>query len=125
MSQQVNKMVRSSMSCMHTLYRKSPRKHVNMVICAVFGCSKKPVPGSGIHFYKLPNSGILSEWIRCMCRKDKLPKAAFICSNHFTEEDYKRNVLGNIVYGKRGISVLWVQYGGDRKYGKHRLFRLQ
>ncbi len=24
----------------------------------------------------------------------------FICSNHFTENDYKRNVLGNIIYGK-------------------------
>jgi hypothetical protein len=35
-----------------------------------------------------------------MCRKDKLPKVPFICSNHFTENDYKRNVLGNIIYGK-------------------------
>ena len=84
---------------------RKPRTHnqeiaPEMVLCAVFGCSNRKTRGSTLHFYKFPHGDATSEWIRRIGRADRLPKQVFVCGDHFADNDYQRNVLGDIVRGK-------------------------
>ena len=73
-----------------------------MVMCAVFNCNnnnnKKLKAASSkakqIHFYAFPKDpGVCTKWINKCCRADKFNyKNARICSIHFGQDDYERNL---------------------------------
>lgn len=66
--------------------------------CAVFGCSKdnqsKDFKENPVKFYTFPKEGIIrKQWVLACCRNDKFnADNARICSRHFTESDFERNL---------------------------------
>lgn len=63
--------------------------------CAVFGCSNNNKKKDHlVRFYRFPKQKNVSQlWINACCRQDKLcTKSARICSKHFTENDFERNL---------------------------------
>ena len=55
--------------------------------CSVFGC-KSYISGE-ISLHKLPENDLVrrEKWIKAL-KMGKIPKNTFVCSNHFTKEDY-------------------------------------
>jgi len=87
---------------------------IKMVHCAVFGCNnnnkktQKFVANktSHISYYTFPQDpGLIKEWVVKYYRADKFnAKFARICSIHFCEQDFERNLrneLLNITYARK------------------------
>lgn len=65
--------------------------------CAIYGCSSdnsKKVKDSPLRFYRFPsNENVRKKWISSCCRADKFnPDIARVCSKHFLESDFLRNL---------------------------------
>ena len=69
-----------------------------MVQCAIYGCSnnwgKENLKNEKYSFYRFPrDSNMCIKWINACGRKDKInTNVARICSKHFLESDYRRNL---------------------------------
>lgn len=62
--------------------------------CAAFGCTNRSSRDSGIRFHRFPTDAALAkQWIRAMRRKNFThSQHTFLCSEHFTDDDYQQNV---------------------------------
>ena len=69
--------------------------------CAVADCSNSLYSAKGsdspksviLHKFPRPNSVNYNQWVNCCKRGDKFnPATSFICSAHFTNADYKRDL---------------------------------
>ena len=70
-----------------------------MVECLVANCHNtyKNKEGKGESFHKLPEHENLKKiWLAKIKREGGLPKPenCYVCSDHFIEEDLKRNIQG-------------------------------
>jgi hypothetical protein len=73
-----------------------------MVICAVYGCSNSHRTRN-VHFYRFPDAtdSRLEAYLAFTARQDKFRvENARICSLHFADDDFERNVLGWLITHK-------------------------
>ncbi|XP_035227907.1 THAP domain-containing protein 2-like [Stegodyphus dumicola] len=73
--------------------------------CVAFGCTNRRIAGSGITFHRIPKDPMLREaWIQAIRRKDWNPSAnAFLCSEHFKEEDFNKRYASHLVTLKKRV----------------------
>ncbi|XP_035224594.1 THAP domain-containing protein 6-like [Stegodyphus dumicola] len=73
--------------------------------CVAFGCTNRRIAGSGITFHRIPKDPTLREaWIQAIRRKDWNPSAnAFLCSEHFKEEDFNKRYASHLCTLKKGV----------------------
>lgn len=64
-----------------------------MVICAAVNCSNNTNKQSNITFYRLPsnNNSLKQQWLTKL-RRENLPKDIRVCSVHFEESCFKRDL---------------------------------
>ena len=72
-----------------------------MVHCLAVGCNNTYKNTKTVSFYKLPDDeGLRKLWLAKIKREDKLPKPenCFVCSDHFTPDDFTRDLKVRIVF---------------------------
>ena len=73
-----------------------------MVHCLAVGCNNTYKNTNGqVSFYKLPeNERLRRLWLAKIKREGKLPKAenCFVCSDHFTPDDFTRDLQVRIIF---------------------------
>ena len=57
----------------------------------------------GIRYHRFPTDPVLrDQWLKATLRKDKVnPLTAWICSNHFVDDDYEQDRMGELLGLKR------------------------
>ena len=84
--------------------------------CAVFGCNNSLIEtkkkGLKVIYHRFPqgnnltSSTIRNEWIRRCKRADKMnPNTSVICSTHFTQQDYERDLQNELLGFKPSLSA--------------------
>ena len=75
-----------------------------MVSCGAIGCTDRSSSNKEIHFYQVPsakhNPTLRKQWLHNIRRDGKLPKdkSFYICSDHFEEECYQRDLQVRIQF---------------------------
>ena len=67
--------------------------------CAGFGCTYRWKAGSDVTFHRIPKeSQLRQKWLQNIKREGKLPKDEnfFICSSHFEESCFQRDLKVNL-----------------------------
>ncbi|XP_025203306.1 THAP domain-containing protein 1-like [Melanaphis sacchari] len=70
-----------------------------VISCSSYGCTNRRQKGSGIQFHHFPlkRSSVLANWINEMKRKNFKPtKYSYLCSEHFTNDDYQIRPGSNV-----------------------------
>ncbi|XP_060854061.1 uncharacterized protein LOC132931956 [Rhopalosiphum padi] len=65
--------------------------------CTVQNCENKLIKGNGIIFHRLPlhDPELLDKWLKALKVDNWTPTKHFnVCSEHFTENDYKKSISG-------------------------------
>ncbi|KAJ8934694.1 hypothetical protein NQ318_009569 [Aromia moschata] len=81
------------------------------VRCAVYGCNHSRevtrINSPNIIYHSFPkqkdfvSKTVLEEWIKCCKRGDQFnPRTSVICSVHFTQNDYKRDLRNELLVKK-------------------------
>ena len=63
-------------------------------MCSVYGCYENRYNDTSVHLHRFPQDEKLrKKWIYKCYRADKFNwKVGHVCSRHFTEENYQRNL---------------------------------
>ena len=81
---------------------KSVQKHS---MCAV-ACCKRPYP-KGTQFHRFPKDERCKLWVQACKRNDEIKiKTAKVCSQHFTRNDYQRNLKYEFVHHKVKMELI-------------------
>ncbi|XP_050064269.1 THAP domain-containing protein 1-like [Aphis gossypii] len=74
-----------------------------VISCSSYGCTNRRKKGCGIQFHRFPlkRPSVLEKWIHEMKRKNFKPSEySYLCSEHFTNEDYQIRPGANVKWLK-------------------------
>ena len=88
-----------------------------MVSCSAIGCTNRSTDNPNIRFYQVPsekkNKPLRKQWLQNVRRDGQLPKdkSFYICSNHFKEDCFQRDLqVSNPIIVERFSLLLLIKF---------------